>query len=340
MVRSNPEPYPRAVRHLVRIKPLVGAGQTIYNGWLNVEVDTPDRFFGSTGLSPDGYDLTLEIIQHDSATHPIYGDHGIELVWTYSHTGFPNFFVAWWFPSDGAAPVSNMTPAMLKQFQLVGSFGILRTDYDPLVNTDFTDENMHRSWEWWSLSECWEFPAPPVGGMAEFNGVDTSIVFDQFCSTTDARYQLEFDVRFRDVQVCAILARTNSSLSWVNVNVTGISWKQFPISFASSLNLNQWYTIRLEYNWNDPGTGRKLYLDGVLDAHLPGSGNVTLFFNQMGKKGATYLGDFDAKLLTLLDTDPGSPRVVMDIALQVDACDVGEKSMKGTTENMTLPSCP
>lgn len=297
-------------------------------GWLDLDVVGDSSVDGDSDTNSFGWVLHQEI--KSFATLPVAGTPGVEMRLLLSHAASGHFIDRTW------------------EFEEIGNQWFWDRDGNPTGSTavsevksvDFPYDHV-KSFEW-AMSDCFLFPRalPAPLDFAAFNGTDTSILFDQFTNDTDARYQLEFDARFRDFSTNALLARTDNTVSWVNINRGAVEWKQFAISFSPSLVNNVWYRIRLEYNWNDPGTGRKLYLDGLLNAHLPSSGNVDLHFNLMGKKGPTYIGDFDCKNLTLLDTDPASPRVVLDMPLLVNACDVGELSIKGTTENMSLPSCP
>lgn len=325
---------------MFRISPVNHAGTPIFNGWLDLVALSDTVLEGVSGPDPEeGWDIKLTITNYIfPATDPDFGKSGISMRWTVTYPGEPDW--SYWIMFDkDAAEWSGGIPFDIFQV-FVDPIAIWDDDKDPVLNPSWSTVPAH-NFAFLAMSECWVFPAPaPVDGFAEFNGVNTSILFDQFTNITDPRYQLEFDARFHDFSTNALLARTDNTVNWVNINRGGVAWKQFNIAFSPFLVNDVWYRIRLEYNWNDPGTGRKLYLDGVLNAHLPASGNVDLLFNLMGKKGPTYIGDFDLKNLTLFDTDPATPRILLDMPLLVDACDVGELSIKGTTENMTLASCP
>lgn len=333
-------PAPRASRWMFRLSPVFHANPPIFNGWLDLVAISDTVLEGQSGPDPDeGWDINLSIENYIfPAVDPDFGKSGIRMRWTITHPGEPDWSYRIMFDKDAAEWVNGIPFDIFQVF--VDPIALFTDDHDPILNPSWATVPSSNI-GFLAMSECWLFP-PLVApaGFAAFNGTDTSILFDQFTNDTDARYQLEFDARFRDFSTNALLARTDNTVAWVNINRGGVAWKQFNIAFSPFLVNNVWYRIRLEYNWNDPGTGRKLYLDGVLNAHLPASGNVDLHFNLMGKKGPTYIGDFDCKNLTLLDTDPAAPRVLLDMPLIADACDVGELSIKGTTENMLLPSCP
>ncbi len=184
------------------------------------------------------------------------------------------------------------------------------------------------------------FGTPPVEGAAEFNGVDTSILFDGFTTTTSQRLQVECDVELRDNSFCAILARSNNTTRWVGLKQDFFQWRSVAIPISPVIPLNEFGTFRAEFDWN-AGVGSKwrLFWNGVLVGTNAG-GASSLFFNLMGKRGPTYLGDFDMRNMVLQDTDPAAPRLLLSTELISDACDIGISSLKGTTENMTLASCP
>ncbi len=340
MIRSNPEPFPRAVRHLVRIKPLIGAGTTIFNGWLNVTIDTVDRFVGSTGLGPDGYDLQLEIDQYDVAVHPVWGDHGVEFVWTYSHVGFPNFFSAWWYPSDGAAPILNFTPAQIQPFTPVGGWPTFRTDYDPLVNTDWTDTNMHRSWEWWSLSECWVFPAVPVAGFAEFNGTTAYIKNRSRTNDTTGAWRQEFDIRLQATDNCDYFCKSFNTTRFCRIGPNDIGWIGRFVTFTTPLVVGTWYHIDFRYQWDSADGLYRVAVDGGAD-DTSANTNFNAKLDQYGRRGSQVpRGEFDLKNFLFRDGTAASNTVYLDQNMDVNACDAGPDARDGDTFFMPLPSCP
>lgn len=300
---------------------------SLFGHW-DIEVIADHHLQQTVTANVHGWDLIVDFQSFDVL--PFKGNPGIEVKFKTSHAASGHWHQKTFEFDHGIMPFTWNTVAA---GTLVIQSETTESPAFPYNFVKFFD---------WPMSDCFLFErAPPAPlDFAEFNGVDTSILFDGFTNTTAARHQTEFDIRFKDTSSNAVLARSNNSTRWLNVNVTGCQWRSTVTSFGSSLNINQWYRVRLEFNWNDPGTNWKLYLDGVLDGTNPTSGSSSLFFNLMGKRGATYVGNFDLKNLTLQDTDPASPRLLLSTELQVNACDIGEKTLKGTTENMTLSSCP
>lgn len=340
MIRSNPYCWPRAVQHFVRIKPLKGTPNTIYNGYLHVVVDTPDRFFGTTGLGPDGYEIELEIIQHDALVHPVYGTHGVEFIFTYKHTGFPDFFAAWYYASDGPLAVMNFLPAQFQAFTPSGGWLQFRTSWDEFVNTDWTEDIMRGGWEWWTLSECWEIEPPaPAGGDADLNGVDSDIIFDARTDWNGARYYLEFDIRNREDIGIVVLGKTFNTTQYFGFTGEYAFWNGYLTWMGEILTLDTWIHIRFEWAWTAEDSTYRVFWDGAPKGTKVGA----LRFNQfdtIGKKGPAFVGNYQLKNLFYATGEPGSEITLLDMPLIVDACDAGPDLIKGTTTNMVLPSCP
>lgn len=297
-------------------------------GWMDLDVVANSHVDGDSGINVEGWELHEDI--QSFAVLPVLGTPGVELKMHLSHAAsghfntrtyeFDGLLNAWYWDRDGdplAGPPSSEVSSVDMPYEFLASFE-------------------------WAMSDCFLFPRAEAGPLdwASFNNLDKYIQFDQYTNFTNFRHQCEFDIRFRDTDQCAVLCRQFNTTRWLAVTPNHIQWMSILVNFSATLNLNQWYTIRIEFEWNDPGTKWKLYVDGVLDGTNTVNGTIQLIFNRIGKKGPTFEGDFDLKNLTLLDTDPASPRVLLDMELQVNACDVGEKSIKGTTFVMTLPSCP
>lgn len=275
-----------------------------------------------------GWKSNIQIKSFDSL--PVNGTAGIEWLMTLTHTAngdevtvtreFEKDVNPWRWDTD-AAPVTG--PPLTET----------RTPDFPYAASKAFD---------WAMSDCFPFTraAPAPIEFAEFNSTDASILFDAFTNTTTQRIQLEFDVRIHPGSTSVILGRGVNTTRNVKLAVGNIVWRTSVIPIVPDLPLDVWHTIRLEFNWNDPGTNWKVYVDGLLRGVNASSGATSQFFNTMGRRGNFYEGVFDMKNLTLQDTDPAAPRLLLSTELRFDACDIGEKSLKGTTENMFLPSCP
>ena len=224
--------------------------------------------------------------------------------------------------------------------------------YDRDIGSDFlgwaaTDESANFPYATplaldYAMSDCFLFPriAPPPGGFADFNGIDAYIGFNDYTNVTNQRIELTFDVWLRDTGELALLGPLFSSSKYVMFRPGGIAWRSSAVVWSPDLPFGEWLSIRAEFNWQDPGTNWKVYSNDVLLGTNPIHGASGLRFNQLGRRGSIIQGNFQLKNLVLKDTDPAAPRIMWDCLLQVDACDTGEKTLKGTTFNMDLASCP
>lgn len=194
----------------------------------------------------------------------------------------------------------------------------------------------------YAMSDCYLFPRAAAGptAFASFNNLDASVIFDAFTTNTSNRWKLQFDVRLRDTDDCCVLGRTNNFSRRALLSSTRFLWFSVGTTIDPPLPLNEFGTVRVEWDWDTPGLFFNVWWNDVLRGTEPAFFANGLRFNVMGKSGATFVGDFDMLNLTLEDNNPGSPNLMLSTELQVDACDIGVKMLKGTTENMTLPSCP
>jgi len=194
----------------------------------------------------------------------------------------------------------------------------------------------------WAMSDCFLFPRAAAGptAFAAFNNLDASVIFDAFTTNTSNRWKLQFDVRLRDTDDCCVLGRTNNFSRRALLSSTRFLWFSVGTTIDPPLPLNEFGTVRVEWDWDTPGLFFNVWWNDVLRGTEAAFFANGLRFNVMGKSGATFVGDFDMLNLTLEDNNPGSPNLMLSTELQVDACDIGVKMLKGTTENMTLPSCP
>lgn len=194
----------------------------------------------------------------------------------------------------------------------------------------------------YAMSDCYLFPrlAQAPLGKAEFNGVDAYIGFDDYTDIHTDRFMLEFDIYLYDLDEMALLGPLFSSSKYVRFKYDGMSWRSSLVLFSPTLPLNEWMTIRIEWNWDSPTSKWKVFKDDVLIGTNTTQGASGLRFNQMGRRGSIIQGVFDMRNLHWEDTDPAAPEVLWSCLLQDDACDTGPKLLKGTTFNMALPSCP
>jgi len=297
-------------------------------GWLDLDVVSSSNVEGDSDTNIDGWVAHEEIKSFE--TLPVGGTPGVELRMELTHAASGHFIKRtyefaedtrqWFFDRDGNPD-----------------------NEDPITEETSVDFPYGNSANFeWAMSDCFLFPraAPAPLDFAVFNNTDASILFDAFTNSTGQRIQLEYDVRIRTGPTLVVLGRGVNTSRHTDLSIGSFVWRTSVVSLSPDLPLDEWGTIRAEFNWNDPGTNWKVYWNGVLRGSNAGAGASSLFFNTMGRRGSFYQGNFDLKNLTLQDTDPAAPRLLLSTELQVDACDIGEKSLKGTTENMTLSSCP
>lgn len=307
--------------------PIMWPPWTRFGHW-DLSIDAPGFIVADVGVNAEGWSSRIEIKNYDSL--PVDGGPGVEILCWLLHdalghkvtitTEWPKSGTAWRWDTDGldiggAYTSTTVTAGFPYPFRKIGD---------------------------WAMSDCFLFPrdTPPVEGFADFNNVDTSILFDGFTNATNQRIQLEFDVLLRDTAQCIVLGRGVNTTRHADLTPASFVWRTSVILLSPDLPLDEFGTVRVEFNWNDPGTNWKVYWNGALRGSNATSGATSLFFNTMGRHGSIYDGNFEMRNLTLQDTDPASPRLLLSTELQDDACDIGEKTLKGTTENMTLPSCP
>jgi len=340
MVHGIGLPAPRAHRHVFRLRPNGPGDPTIFNCWLDAFPISDTQMQGSSGPHPvEGWDMMLTVtLYEDPPGDPTFGVTGLEYRWTFTFPGEPDWDY-WQMYSTSLPAYPDGVPFELLFAFTVGPDDLSDLDKDPILNPSFpavVRENM----EWWCQSECWVFPIPPAAASAEFNGDDTSILFDGFTTTSAARLQLECDVLLRNNNFCAILARSDNTVRWVGLKPDFFQWHGVAIPLSPVIPSSVFGTFRAEFDWNAGiGSNWRCFWNGALIG-TSAAGATGLFFNLMGKRGPTYVGDFDMRNLTLLDTDPAASRLLLSTELQTDACDIGIDSLKGTTENMTLASCP
>lgn len=194
----------------------------------------------------------------------------------------------------------------------------------------------------WAMSDCFLFPRSMQAPLdfAEFNGIDSKIQFDQFTNTHNQRFRLVAEIRLYVTDLAIILGRSNNTTRAVRVRPHNIQWRSGVVNFSPDIPIEEWGFLRIDHNWVDgPASGWKVYWNDVLIG-TAGAGVSQLFFDEMGHQANNYGAKMDMRNFTFEDTDPAVPRLLLSCELTVNACDIGEKMMIGTTENMTLSSCP
>lgn len=325
---------------MFRFAPTFHAAFPVFNGWIDLFALSDTLLEGTSGPNPDnGWDIKLQITNYiDPVVDPDFGKHGIGMRWTFTFPGEPDWSYWLMFDKDAAEWAAGIPYDIFQVF--VDPIAIFDDDLDPVLNPSFVTVPSQNI-AFLAMSECWVFPELPAPtGFAEFNGVDSRIIFDDFTNAHGQRFRLECDLRLFNTDLGIILGRTNNTTRWVGIRPHNIQWRSGVVNFSPDIPINEWGTFRVDHNWVDgPASGWKCYWNDVLIG-TAGAGVSELPFNSMGFRANSFGTNFDMRLLQLEDTDPAAPRILISTELQVNACDIGEQTLKGTTENMVLASCP
>lgn len=340
LINGEGKPAPQASHFFVRLQIQPAPTPVFKNCLIPLAAVADQKLEGSSGVSGDGFEFIFSI-ESFVVPDPDFDVWGFRYKLVYKHAGFPDFFMLQMVGTDVDAAKFNLNikiDALTPTQQWGPSW--FDTDYDPLVNTDVDMPIPLQAIKAWPLSECFVPQIAPEEGAAEFNGVDAWIGFDGYTDVHTQRFMLEFDIKLYDTGECVVLGPLFSSSKYVRFQQSSMSWRSSLITFSPILPLEEWMTIRVEFNWVFPTEKWKVYKDDVLIGENDTQGASGLQFNQMGRRGSIIQGVFDMRNLHYEDTDPAAPEVLLSTLLISDACDSGPKALKGTTVIMDLPSCP
>jgi len=333
-------PAPRASKYFLRMRVDSGPDPLTRNAEINILPTGVGVLEGSTGVSTDGYEIVMKW-EEVLTPEPLFNVVGMRVTMTYNHTGFPSFFQEQMLGSNHPPNYDTVeVNLILERFFGTGLFWN-NSNYDPLVNTDVTIVNpLLNMYAWWTLSECVTLDPPPVGGFAEFNGVDAYIENDSPTIDTTGSWKQEFDVRLHDTGECQYLCKSFNTTRFNKIRTIDISYINRVVVFTTPLVVNQWHHIEFSYQWLTADGLYRVSVDGGPDDTAANT-NFNARWNRFGKRGSqTPVGDYDFKNFKLTNGPVGSPTVYLDQPFQVNACDDGPDGRDGDTFNMTLPSCP
>lgn len=333
-------PAPRAGQYFVRFVIEDGPPSVTKNCVIPLVPIGDQELEGTSGVSADGYEFILNI-RPWTTPDPEFSVFGHEHTITYKHSGFPDFFVRQMYGTDD---VGSQFTVRIKVDdpnwdQHMGPFWF-STDYDPLINTDVDDVAvMQDNWFHWPLSECIDLDPVPPSLFAEFNGVDAAITYSPVTFTNGARWYQDFDYRTHTLSDVVVLGKTFNTSQWSGFTGKFCRFMGFLVDMGTPVPDNVWTNIRFEYSWTVNDGIYRVFWDGVPKGTLT---NFTQFhfFNTHGRRGPSFVGEFDLRNYKFVTGTPAVPRVILDSALTVNACDAGPDLLKGTTVNMALPSCP
>jgi hypothetical protein len=333
-------PAPRPSKFFVRFVTGIGVSEKISNGWVDLMAVSDTLLQGTIPANAEGYSITFEIeLFEDPVKEPFFGKSGIRNQIILHRAGFPDLY--WrqlgFAESDGGVPF--VTLKLRKEFTVIQQ-PFDYTNYDPLIHTYVQTTFLAQLFEYFPLSECVVFPVTEEG-FAECNGVDSYVLFNTFFPLVATRFKMEFDIRRTgaDTQLVAFGYTGFGSFFYGFNDHHNFQWWNQTFFLPDGLVLVDWNHVRIEYDWSIPGGSYSIWIDDVLQITQAGA-FVTWVWDEIGRRGNIIAGAFDIKNAKLWDGTPGSPNLLIDVPLTGDACAVVPPTIKGTTFNMMLPSCP
>lgn len=172
------------------------------------------------------------------------------------------------------------------------------------------------------------------------NGVDAWIDAPSQLLVNHPKIKMVFDFRLHSAAQQIVLGRSNQLSQFTSISQDRFTWRSNRVDFSPLLNQGQWYNCDYRFNWDIVDGLNRVSIDGGADITSAGA-QVAQLIDQIGKQGgAAPTSHFDLKVMTVESGGASSPATVIDMPLDVNACDDGPNSWDGTTFNMTLPSCP
>ena len=216
----------------------------------------------------------------------------------------------------------------------------------PVAPTDWTRTPVHTGFHWITMSECYvleEQAAPGPGPLfIAGNGVDAYVQNDTMFSLVTPAYRFEAQVRFRDFATAWMLCNANQSNDRCGIVGTDLQWQQKVIPLSPLPSLGFFGQFRVERDFDGIDDHMKVFWNGAKIGDLT-TVFQDLFWNRMAGNRPTPTpewGDLDMKEVKIWEGAPPGDVLTFDMDCVVAACDVGPEMIKGTTFNMSLPSCP
>ena len=333
-------PAPRPSQFFFRMNLAAGGSGPVQNGSVKLLAVSDVLLQGNAGTSADGYTVIFEIELFEfPVVEPHYGTSGIRYNFILQKAGFPDLFYRQFWPrfEDGGQPFVRLDAD--KEFLLVGGSGDY-SNFDPLIFTYITNPIQFDLFAWWPLSECVVLEED-VGGFAEMNGVDSWVKFTTWFPNGTTRFLWEYEIR-PTAPISNVSIRgdsTNGAFFMGHATATNAVWWNRSVNLAPGLVTGIWQSCRMEHDWSIPGDFYTFWIDGVQNGQNAGTFTPS-WFDEIGKVGPNFRGTFDLRNIKHTTGTPAAPNVILDFPLLVDACPVVGSPIKGTTFNMTLPSCP
>lgn len=335
-------PYPRASRYIFLIQPYFPVDETFYSGWIDLVAIAENSFIGDSGTDPDGRKMTLEMWEVWDPADPDDPLNRWVLKMTYERAGFTPFSweYSWYVNAFGFDPAPlSLAIGGGSIFPWVASI-----DWVSAAVNDWS-ANPPRNYYWIATQTECGVPGeviPDLQPFARFNGIDSYIALSSQTNSLSEPWEIEADLYLRDADQNFLLSNTGSGASYVRLHQNKFWWGNAPVVLNPVYPLDEWFHLRATRDWDFAGNYVRVWVNAVLVGFVQ-TANLSKAFNRLGaffNNPNTIWGNFDMKNLLLREGGPSSPVTRLDMPLLVNACDIGPASIKGTTFNMDLPSCP
>lgn len=340
MLNMRPNCNPVSARIFVEIQP-VQVPDDKFRAIVNIDNFAENDCWGITDEDADGRQMKVSIRSDDDFVDNQGVHHsGMVYAFEYSRTGFDWKRLSFLDGKEGNTSQPQLTPPFFHSplfprfVALLDEQGGPNPDWGPVQEIQFRCS---------TVSECYDPPGAelgPIGGFAEFNGIDSYIELDHITTNTRQAFSCSADIRVHDGAVVPIFGH-NTSARIFGPEADDLRWVSRDFAVGGFPPLNTWFNLRLELEWTDPTTLTwATFIDDVEVLKVARS-RTTPGFHNLGVKqfgGIPTWGHFDMKNLLYLTGSPASPVVQLDMPLQVNALDLGPDANHGTTFNMALPS--
>jgi len=330
-------PDAHAERHVFRIAPDIINDIQLW-GYIDIEFQEPFLLGGNTGLDADGRNVQLIVKQYTEADpHPLFGPRIMERRFTISRAPFTDTFISYLF---GFGPIlgQGKTPfnwSWDKTNRHSSNMGAPGTEWEDFLNwEDFQGR---------TISTCYDLEqAAPLPLFIAGNGTDAYVQNDQVHSQFFSSFKISAQVRFRDFTNAILLCSSTDASHFLGIFGTDLKYRTITIALSPLPALNQFGEFVFERARTPPGEIFRVFWEGS----EIGSGDLTfdeLDWDRMAGNRPTPTpewGDLDMRDVLISGGLPPGESITFDMDAAIAACDVGPQTIKGTTFNMSLPSCP
>lgn len=320
-----------ASRYYIEYLDTVDDEQFTIFGYVDVAAIDEGHLFGSAGTNSDGWTITLDIQEYDVT--PVLGQPGVVATFRTENLGLGFWYEAkFWYLDDEFAKWSRSV-----RINLTASF--------------FFQEERSPGWpvglheiKGGSLPECFSFPLiEEEEDFANFNGTNSYIQLEAFTPQIATRWEMSGEMYLRSNLKAWLLVHSSQNLVRAGFSGGLAQYRTSTGAISPPLPLDEWFAFRFEREWTFPtGNFFRLFVNETQVAQFGGV-NWALQFDQIGHprfEEDVPWPNYDLRNFRVLIGTPESPITVLDMPLEVNACDQGADENHGTTFNMALPSCP